>query len=65
MDFIIAAQIAENLEKETDDVTFCRNELKKEVSFYSLSLCDCYLKTVGGLAILPKWGLKQNLDFEL
>ncbi|CAK9328897.1 unnamed protein product [Citrullus colocynthis] len=30
VDFIIAAQIAENLEKETDDVTFCRNELKKE-----------------------------------
>ncbi|XP_038906646.1 probable inactive DNA (cytosine-5)-methyltransferase DRM3 isoform X2 [Benincasa hispida] len=30
VDFIIAAQIAVNLEKETDDDTLCRNELKKE-----------------------------------
>lgn len=64
MDFIIAAQIAIKLEKETDDA-FCRNELKKEVDFYFLSSCDCYLETVRGFAILPYWGLKKELDFEL
>lgn len=32
VDFIVAAQIAENLEKETNE-TICRNELKTEVCF--------------------------------